>query len=660
MHEKMVEIRRFRVPVRGVNQLSPFSGGQRDGEGAGHLAGADVSPDGTRMQSAGTSKFSPRSVLDRLPIKQSRGPIADPSSHDFSVLLSAMFQDASGVIVGNMPRPSNHVESAASLFLVVVAGPRLEPLRLTDREERPQGLTIGRHDHCDLKMPAGAECISRFHARFRFDRTSGQWRVFDLGSSWGTFLNGVRLTPHAEVPLAENDQLRLEPWTFSVCRTIDRGAVQSIEDSSESSISTVSNISAASQPIREDLLALLLEAATAIHKASDEKELAQRVVDTAVRGSGFPNAAILRPVDCDGRIEILATRSASAAIGGQFTFSRSLLNAAAKGQLVELSLAPDAAQSIVQLKIAAAMCVPLMLGSSPAAFLYLDARSSGPGQVQKRMSLPNAATFCAALGTLAGLSLANLKRIEVERRQAAIEHDLTAAAAAQKWLLPKREIKLKPFTITGESRPGRYVGGDFFDVIDLGRGRVAVALGDVSGKGVDASVLMTATQGFLHSTLLHVQDAGLAASAVNRFVAPRRPSDRFITLWIGVFDSGNETLAYVDAGHSYAVLAEGDGKTTRLDAAGGPPLGVVDDYAYTAEITKLPQQGRALVVSDGIVEQPAVASGADGLIDFNMKGVCACLQANSADDLAELFTRLIQHAGTTNLADDATGVCVRW
>ena len=636
-----------------------FSGDQSPG-GAGHRKGARDCYAELELGSC-CSCFGP--VLLRMSELTTNlcSRIATCSDAPLYAVDPMRFRQSARVIVDGMAVTSAKSGSGTKLYLVVIAGPRLEPLQLADRHDRPQGLTIGRHDRCDLKLPAGAECISRFHARFRFDVPSAQWRVFDLGSSWGTFLNGVRLTPHAEVPLAENDQLRLEPWTFSVSSTVRRDALLSADDLGQSSISTIGGAGVLSQPIREDLLALLLEAAAAIHKASNEAELAQQVLDVAVRGSGFPNAAILRPVDSEGQIEVVARRTLGGADdGGRFTFSRSLLNAASKGQFVELSLAQDQAHSIVQLNIAAAVCVPLMLGSSPAAFLYLDARTPGEVQPGRRAGKPNAATFCAALGTLAGLALANLKRMDVERRQALIEHDLNAAAAAQKWLLPQREMSIAPFSITGESRPGRYVGGDFFDVIDLGGGRLAVALGDVSGKGVDASVLMTATQGFLHSTLLHVQDLSVAASAVNRFVNPRRPGDRFITLWIGVFDAVMETITYMDAGHSYAVLVESDGAITRLDKGGGPPLGVIEDYAYIAETAKLPVTGRMVVVSDGIVEQRSGSPSTEGWVDFNMKGVCACLNADGGDDLAEIFTRLVQHAGTTHFADDATGLCVRW
>src|SRR5258708_24458828 len=99
-----------------------------------------------------------------------------------------------------------------------------------------------------------------------------------------------------------------------------------------------------------------------------------------------------------------------------------------------------------------------------------------------------------------------MMRIDRERRAAQLEADLTAAAAAQQWILPQQDGSFGRFHYVGQSTPGRHVGGDFYDLIDLGSQRLALAIGDVSGKGVAASVLMTATQGFLHAALQESAD----------------------------------------------------------------------------------------------------------------------------------------------------------
>jgi serine phosphatase RsbU (regulator of sigma subunit) len=319
--------------------------------------------------------------------------------------------------------------------------------------------------------------------------------------------------------------------------------------------------------------------------------------------------------------------------------------------------------SMVQLQISSAICVPLMLGQagasggSVAAYLYLDSRGS-----MARPLRPGASAFCVALGRMASLALANLKRMEMEKRQAAIEADFQAAATAQRWIMPRRCTVHGPFQCTGESRPGQYIGGDFFDLIPLSPTQLAVALGDVSGKGVTASVLMTASQGFLHAALRRHLRADLAMRELNAFICPRRPEGKFVTMWVGVFDAEKRTISYVDAGHSYALAQRGDKSIEQLDVGGGLPIGVDESAEYHDETASFARGDRVIVVSDGIIEQFGLVQTDEGAQrrQFEVEGVKRALLAKTEDLVAHLFDEVVRHAGTTKLSDDATSVLVRW
>src|SRR5690606_23222448 len=99
---------------------------------------------------------------------------------------------------------------AAAGWLVRLSGPPLKDIAI---EPRDGGLTLGRHESCQIKLPADAEKVSRFHARLLHDEHG--WQITDLGSSWGTFVNGCRIEPEQLVPLSEGDLIRITPWTFS-------------------------------------------------------------------------------------------------------------------------------------------------------------------------------------------------------------------------------------------------------------------------------------------------------------------------------------------------------------------------------------------------------------------------------------------------------------
>ncbi len=540
------------------------------------------------------------------------------------------------------------------MFLVPIAGPTLEPIALAPQ---PGGQAMGRHEQCEIKLPADAEKVSRFHARF-FGDDAGQWSVADLNSRWGTFVNGMKIEPGAPSPLRDGDLIRIAPWTFNFSTVAKRRGVATSDDERNT---TVSSVAIAENPeLKDDLLKLLLEATTSIHEAASEQQLAECVMSAAVRGTGLQNAIVLRPIDTAGKVEVVASKLSPSAQGG-ITFSRSLLRAAEAGNVAEISQESggDVSQSIVSMKINAALCVPIMLGATPAQYLYLDSRGAMPTSLRR-----HASAFGVALGRIASLALSNLKRIDFEKRQAALDSDLRAAAVAQKWIMPKRLSKFEAFTCLGESRPGQYVGGDFFDVIPLGDGKVAVALGDVTGKGVAASVLMTAAQGFLHSAMLAHGDPARAATSLNLFISPRRDESKFVTLWLGVFDLAKKSLTYVDAGHSYAALAAPDGTITQLNAGRGMPIGVDEAQVYVAETSPLPLAGRVMIVSDGIIEQHGLVDrdGQLGTEQFELAGVIRSLThtAQGGDELAELFAAVIQHAGSEHLADDATAVLVRW
>ncbi len=554
----------------------------------------------------------------------------------------------------------------SATYLVAVAGPPRPAMEL-DPRRGGSGLVLGRHDSCDLHL-GGAEQVSRRHARFIHrteggEASPGTWHVEDAGSRWGTFLNGRRLVEGEEMPLRLGDQVRITPWTFLVSESPTPRGLR-IEAEQEPS-TFVRNLKADDAgPLQQERLHLLLSSAAALHDVKDERELAERLLRLAKEGTNLSNGAVLKPLDTGGRFDVLATSVNGAhATGGGFTFSRSLLDAARGGEVAEVraddSVAP-VSQSIVQMEITRALCVPILLGETPSMFLYLDQRGETVLQ-QVAADQENAIAFCIALSRIASLALSNLKRLEMELRAMELDADLKAAAAAQQWILPKRAVTAGGFRVLGESRAGRGVGGDFFDLIELGPGKLAVALGDVSGKGVAAGVLMTATQGFLHALLTEEEDLARVVHLLNGFVHPRRPANRFVTLWVGVFDRERARLTYVDAGHGLGILADASGNCHELTGGGGLPVGVMPEGAYTAETVPFGEGDCVLVVSDGIVEQPANGVTFEDRDEFGLARTkeVLCRSLGTPDPVASVFDAVVEHAGTTRLADDATAVLVR-
>jgi serine phosphatase RsbU (regulator of sigma subunit) len=543
-------------------------------------------------------------------------------------------------------------------WLLPVAGPPMEAVEL---EASPRGMLVGRLEHCNVRL--ALDSVSRNHARIRFDGT--RWRITDLKSRWGTFVNGVKIEPQSDVPLAEGDLIRIVPWTFrfstkpSAKSGLLEGALESVDDGTEVSRSVPALASEHLPSLGDEMLALLLDSASAIHAAQDEKSLAGVVLDKACLGSGLPNAWLLKPAGTGGRLEVIASRPA----GSSIAYSRSLINAAADGQVAELSTDRqnfDMSMSIVNLGVRSALCVPLMLGQTVAGYLYLDSRGD-PTSGHRLPLRPHASAFCRALGKMAGLALANLKRIDMERRTATIEADIAAAAAAQRWILPARTGKFGSFAYTAESRQGEGLGGDFYDFVPLGDNRLAVSIGDVAGHGIAASLTMTASAGYLHAMLQQIADPAMVVQRLNQFIGPRRPIEKFVTLWVGVLDLAAGTLQYVDAGHTYALLIDPASGALRQLSGDQLCLGVEDHYEYKSLTVPLPAAGRLLLFSDGIVEQfdfPAEAEQKQ----FGLGGIEGVIRATpgDVDVVGALFAAVAKHAQRETLTDDATAVLVKW
>lgn len=559
---------------------------------------------------------------------------------------------------------------ASAAWLVPLAGPPIETKQLVDV---PGGVVLGRGDGAQIRLPLSAEKVSRAHCRFSW--MDGQWMVTD-SSRWGTFVNGIRLQPNQPVTLREGDTLRVIPWTFSFTSLPPRPRGEELADDTASPVEVRQVDDSSAKMLASNLIDLLTASTERLHAARNEKELAEALIEVAIQGTGLSNASVLKVVDASGRVEPIVTRMAPG-LGGQQLYSRSLVARARQGQVAELrvdSMSGNVGESVMQMKISAAICAPLMIGEGNAAagerdvaaLLYLDSRAAG--QLSASRPTANAAGFAMALARIGSLALANLKRLEMAVRVKETEHDIAAAAEAQRLILPAREGRVGGFTYHGESKPGQSIGGDFFDVVPVGEHKLAVALGDVTGKGIPASVLMTASFGFLHSLLESGQDVATAAKMLTRFLYPRRPANRFVTIWIGLFDLAKHELTYVDCGHGWAGMQHADGTFQALDGGGGLPCGIEDEWDYQAVTVPLNPGSRAVIVSDGFVEQFGLTVDDQGKPvreQFGMKGIQKSLstpRSHSAttDDLKSLYDALTTFAGTTQLSDDATAILVRW
>lgn len=540
-------------------------------------------------------------------------------------------------------------DAPTPLSLTPLAGPPTQVFAL--QGDAPA--TIGRLATCEVVLLD--DSVSRRHATLL--RRESDWFVIDEGSAGGTFLNGLRIAPTAPVPVSGGDLLRIGPWTFRI--TTGGGSARSastIDDSGSASVRVRSAGSAAADPAAEHRLKVLSDCITRLNSAADEPAATRIALASALKGSGFARAALLRRIDRAGsasEVELVDSARADPADQRAFEFSRTLIERAGGGVPVVLTSAqtPVASygQSIADLDIHSAMCVPLSLGGAVWSYFYLDARG------REARVRPDAASFCESLAIAYSLSVASLRRAELERRQAELHAELTAAREVQELGMPPERGSVGCMTYAVRSIPGSFVAGDFFDVTEVpGVGGVAACLGDVAGHGVGSAILMAAAQAYLSAELARLAPGRGPAdvvTALNRHLCRRPLGGRFVSLWAGVLRPDG-TLAYIDAGHGHWVHLAADGSVVeRAGLASGIPIGIDADAPYTESTMTLRPGERVLLYSDGIIEQPG--SGGD---EF---GTARLVQAvagagSAADDVARLLGALTAYVGAPVLRDDAT------
>jgi serine phosphatase RsbU (regulator of sigma subunit) len=515
-----------------------------------------------------------------------------------------------------------------------------------------QDILLGRAKDCQLRLPAGSEEVSRRHARFHCQ--SGRWSIVDLGSRWGTLLNGVAIKPNSPAPLHDGDRVHVNPWTFRFSATPDLPARALTSD--DIHVTSVHPLARSSgQTLREDLVNLLVEGSAALQAAGSLQALAAAIADIAARGCGL-DAAVVRLPDAGGGVEILASHPRPAGAAPPMRFSRALMAAAARGAVAEYAAGAgvDAGLTIVQSNIVSAICAPLMVDSRVHSLLYVQGTRP-----------PHAAAggFCQMLARMGGLAMGNLQRMESDRSAADLRNQLEVASFTQRVILPQAPITTGSFACAGRSLPSDgYLAGDFFDFQVLPGGRLAVSLGDVSGHGVRASVLMAVAQGFLHAALSAHGDIARAATELNRFVAARSHLAQYITLWIGILDPAQMTLTYIDAGHGRAYLIQPGGPWQTLDQNSALVIGVDPDSIYQPAILPLAPGRRLLVISDGFIEQPCQNYTPDNAeARFGFDGVRAAVgDAPGGNVLDRLFDAVHHFAGGTKLVDDVTALLAHW
>jgi len=207
----------------------------------------------------------------------------------------------------------------------------------------------------------------------------------------------------------------------------------------------------------------------------------------------------------------------------------------------------------------------------------------------------------SVLSSQAAIALENavLYRESLEKQK--IEEELELARDIQTNLLPKTPPSSKIFELAGHNIPSKEVGGDYYDFFLLKENSVGIAIGDISGKGVPAALLMSNLQAALRITALEFSEPHKVLSKVNSHITKTTSAEKFATFFYGIFDPETLIFRYTNAGHNYPVLIKKTGEIELLKQ-GGMIIGVIEDAEYQSANIKLEKGDSLILYTDGVTE----------------------------------------------------------
>jgi phosphoserine phosphatase RsbU/P len=466
-------------------------------------------------------------------------------------------------------------------------------------------LTIGRSKENDIFLPD--RWLSRRHAEIR-QGTDGYY-VVDLGSKNGTLVNNVPIGERLRLRAGDVILLGEHALTFSGEAEArgpdpepDTEPVGTQIFSARELSREVRTPSADAQSLARQnrVLRVLSDAASALLAHRPLAETFERVLDLLFEAVSAERAAILL-TGPGGEPEIKAQRVRTGSPIQRI--SRSIARRVLDDRVAALipSVLEDVVlrgqESLVMTGIRSAICAPLWLSGpeqdTVIGLVYID--------TQRRASAFDTEDLrvVTALANLAAAKIENSRLLEESLEKRRLEADVRAAAEIQARLLPAETPVLPGWGLVGSTRACHTVGGDYYD-FETDKGQLLLALGDVSGKGMGAALLMAVLRAAVRGQW-SAPEIAEAVARINRTVCQNVPSNKYVTFFIARLDPSTGSLRYVNAGHNPPLLLRTGGATERLDE-GGMVLGLFESVPYAEGHVTMGSGDVLVIYSDGLTE----------------------------------------------------------
>ncbi len=539
-------------------------------------------------------------------------------------------------------------------------------------------MILGRQAACDIVIPVTS--VSREHAKIT--HADGEFYLYDNESRNGTYLNNNRMdTKLSEVPLKNGDRIRICDVEFTVSGLEEGAPVSEAqpqmedleadagEEDAPSIEAAVANNNQVLDAQPAEKLRGLLEISANLSKTLELEPLLPKIADTLFQVFRQADRCfiILTDEGNPSRLipKVLKTRRPQDEQNARF--SRTIVKRCLESG--EAFTADDASrsdavgmsQSVVDFRIRSVMCVPLIgLSGKPFGVVQLDTQDRAKKFNRDDLSL----LWCVA--NQAAIAMENAKMhqraLQEANARAARDADMNLAKQVQSSFLPEFEPNIGSYTCKAYYKSAQEVGGDYYGYTELSGGRLAVAIGDVAGKGVPAALIMGKVSSETRFWLLTEPDVAEAVSKINTVLYPTLEKlCKFVTFEIVVIDPVSHKMVVVNAGHMMPLLLPGDGAEIRdvvSDEITGLPLGVTDDVPFESREFEINPGDTLLLYSDGVSEAMSVKGD-----QFGMPAIKKVLADNLGSTPAEIVQKMVEAldkhaAGREYPHDDITIVCI--
>jgi phosphoserine phosphatase RsbU/P len=475
---------------------------------------------------------------------------------------------------------------------------------------------LGRLPECDIQIDSNM--VSRKHARVY--PQDGRFYIEDLGSGNGSFVNGQKIT--VPTMLKTDDRIKFGPILFRF-EGDSSGSSFSKSGAGEDSSSgtgvtfhqddTSSTITDRISGSAFDLLDVqpgaklkaVLEITKSLAGTIDIDKILPKVLDTLF--GIFPHADRGCVLLLDDRTQQMVPRAMKhrrADADDSVKLSRTILKAVmeSKETILSADASSDskfsASESISSLSIRSMICAP-MIGLNGDVLGVINIDTQNPLAQFKNED----AQLLAAVAVPAALAYEGARLLQSYVEKQKQDNEMNIASAVQLALLPERMPEVPGYSFYAMYESAQAVGGDYYDVFPLSNGKIAIAFGDVAGKGVPASLIMSRVSTVVRSVVEFVDDVSQAIEKINGHMCARAVEGRFVTFVLIILDPVKHTMSLVIAGHMSPIIRKPDGTLEEFpDEIIGVPLGVVDGFPFDVAMREIGPGETVVIYTDGVSE----------------------------------------------------------